>query len=216
MVGNVDKLLWVLMGGIGLVLLIACANVANLLLVRAEGRQQEFAIRAALGATRGRIASELLAESLILAAFGGVLGLGLAYGALRALVAMAPTGLPRLHEIGIDGRIVLFALAVSLATSLLFGSVPIFKYAGAGIGIRLREGGRSMSESRGRHRSRSLLVIVQVALALVLLVSSGLMIRTFRALTTSQSRIRHAFGGSDFPRLHSRHPGERPHTCGSH
>jgi predicted permease len=183
-VGNVDKLLWVLMGGIGLVLLIACANVANLLLVRAEGRQQEFAIRAALGATRGRIASELLAESLILAAFGGVLGLGLAYGALRALVAMAPTGLPRLHEIGIDGRIVLFVLAVSLVTSLLFGSVPIFKYAGAGIGIRLREGGRSMSESRGRHRSRSLLVIVQVALALVLLVSSGLMIRTFRALTT--------------------------------
>ena len=182
-VGNVDKVLWILMGGIGLVLLIACANVANLLLVRAEGRQQEFAIRAALGSTRGRIATGLFAESLILAAFGGALGLGLAYGALKALVAMAPTGLPRLHEIGIDGRIVLFALAVSLAASLLFGSVPVFKYAGAGIGIRLREGGRSMSESRERHRSRGLLVIIQVALALVLLVSSGLMIRTFRALT---------------------------------
>ena len=182
-VGNVDKVLWILMGGIGLVLLIACANVANLLLVRAEGRQQEFAIRAALGSTRGRIAAGLFAESLILAAFGGALGLGLAYGALKALVAMAPTGLPRLHEIGIDGRIVLFALAVSLAASLLFGSVPVFKYAGAGIGIRLREGGRSMSESRERHRSRGLLVIIQVALALVLLVSSGLMIRTFRALT---------------------------------
>jgi predicted permease len=182
-VGNVDKVLWVLMGGIGLVLLIACANVANLLLLRAEGRQREFAIRAALGSTRGRIAAGLLAESLILAAFGGVLGLGLAYGALKALVAMALTGLPRLHEIGIDGRVVLFALAVSLAASLLFGSVPVFKYAGAGIGIRLREGGRSMSESRERRRSRGLLVIVQVALALVLLVSSGLMIRTFRALT---------------------------------
>ena len=182
-VGNVDKVLWVLMGGIGLVLLIACANVANLLLVRAEGRQQEFAIRAALGAARGRIAAGLFAESLILAAFGGVLGLGLAYGASKALVAMAPTGLPRLHEIGIDGRIVLFALAVSLAASLLFGSVPVFKYGGAGIGIRLREGGRALSESRERHRSRGLLVIIQVALALVLLVSSGLMIRTFRALT---------------------------------
>lgn len=182
-VGNVDKVLWVLMGGIGLVLLIACANVANLLLLRAEGRQQEFAIRAALGSTRGRIAAGLLAESLILAAFGGVLGLGLAYGALKALVAMAPTGLPRLHEIGIDGRIVLFALAVSLAASLFFGSVPVFRYAGPGIGIRLRESGRSMSESRERHRSRGLLVIFQVALALVLLVSSGLMIRTFHALT---------------------------------
>jgi predicted permease len=182
-VGNVDKVLWVLMGGIGLVLLIACANVANLLLLRAEGRQQELAIRAALGASRGRIAAGLFSESLILAMLGGLFGLGLAYGALRILIKMAPTGLPRLHEISIDGRIALFTLAVSLAASLLFGSVPVFKYAGAGIGIRLREGGRSMSESRERHRSRGLLVIVQVALALVLLVSSGLMIRTFRALT---------------------------------
>jgi predicted permease len=182
-VGNVDRVLWVLMGGIGLVLLIACANVANLLLLRAEGRQQELAIRAALGASRGRIAAELFFEGLILAGLGGLSGLGLAYGALRILVAMAPTGLPRLNEIGIDGRIVLFTLVVSLAASLLFGSVPVFKYAGAGLGMRLREGGRSVSESRERHRSRGLLVIVQVALAVVLLVSSGLMIRTFRALT---------------------------------
>jgi predicted permease len=182
-IGNVDRVLWVLMGGIGLVLLIACANVANLLLLRAEGRQQELAIRAALGASRGRIAAELFFEGLILAGLGGLSGLGLAYGALRILVAMAPTGLPRLNEIGIDGRIVLFTLVVSLAASLLFGSVPVFKYAGAGLGMRLREGGRSVSESRERHRSRGLLVIVQIALAVVLLVSSGLMIRTFRALT---------------------------------
>ncbi len=181
-VGDVGKVLWVLMGGIGMVLVIACANLANFLLVRAEGRKQELAVRAALGASRGRVATELFIESLILAVFGGLLGLGLAYGALRVLVAMAPPGLPRLHEIGVDGNVALFTLAVSLAASLLFGSVPVFKYTGAGLG--LREGGRSMSESRERRRWRSVLVIVQVALALVLVVSSGLMIRTFRALTS--------------------------------
>ena len=182
-VGDVGKVLWVLMGGIGLVLLIACANVANLLLVRAEGRQQELGIRAALGATRGRIAAELLFESLILALLGSVLGLVLAYTALRVLIAMAPSGLPRLQEIGIDGPVLLFTLAVSLVASLLFGSIPVLKYAGRHLGTGLRQGGRSISESRQRHRSRSVLVVVQVALALVLLVSSGLMIRTFHALT---------------------------------
>jgi predicted permease len=182
-VGDVGKVLWVLMGGIGLVLVIACANLANLLLVRAEGRQQELAIHATLGASRCRIAMQLLFESLILAVLGGLFGLGLAYGALQVLGAMSPPGLPRLREIGVDGNVALFTLAVSLAAGLLFGSVPVFKYAGAGLGIGLREGGRSASESRARHRSRGILVIVQVALALVLMVSSGLMIRTFRALT---------------------------------
>ncbi|MGH9838190.1 MAG: ADOP family duplicated permease [Blastocatellia bacterium] len=182
-VGDVGKVLWVLLGGISLVLVIACANLANLLLVRAEGRQQELAIRAALGASRGRLAAQLFIESLILAVGGGLLGLGLAYGALQVLVTLAPQGLPRLCEIGVDGNIVLFTLAVSLVASLLFGSFPVFKYAGAG-GSRLRGGGRSMSASRERQRSRGVLVIIQVALALVLLVSSGLMIRTFRALTS--------------------------------
>jgi len=182
-IGDVNKVLWVLMGGIGLVLFIACANVANLLLLRTESRQQELAIRAALGASRGRIAAGLLAESLILAALGGLVGLGLAYGTLRALVAMAPAGLPRLNEIGIDGRVLLFTLVASLAASLVFGAVPVFKYTRAGIGMRVRESGRSMGQSRERHRSINVLVIVQVALALVLLVGSGLMIRTFWALT---------------------------------
>ena len=182
-VGDVGKVLWVLMGGIGLVLLIACANVANLLLVRAEGRQREIAIRSALGASRGRLAAEMLFESLILALLGSVLGLGLAYAALRVLVALAPTSLPRLNEIGLDGNVMLFTLAVSLVASLLFASIPILKYAGRQFGTGLREGGRSMSQSRERHRSRSALVVVQVALAIVLLISSGLMIRTFRALT---------------------------------
>ncbi|PWT78913.1 MAG: multidrug ABC transporter substrate-binding protein [Acidobacteria bacterium] len=184
-VGDVGQLLWVLMGGIGFVLLIACANVANLLLVRAQGRQQELAIRAALGATTGRIAAELLFESLVLALLGGVLGLALAYAALRVLIAIAPSGLPRLQEIGMDRPTLLFSLAASLVASLLFGSVPVLKYAGKHLGTGLRQdGGRSMSEGRERHRSRSVLVVVQVALAVVLLISSGLMIRTFHALTT--------------------------------
>jgi putative ABC transport system permease protein len=182
-VGDVGSVLWVLMGSIGMVLLIACANVANLFLVRVEGRQQELAIRAALGAGRGRIAGDLFFESLVLGLMGSALGLALAYGALRVLVAMAPAGLPRLNEIGIDAPVLLFTLAISLLASLLFSSVPVFKYAGARLGTGLREGGRAVSQSRERHRARAVLVIVQVALALVLLVCSGLMIRTFRALT---------------------------------
>jgi predicted permease len=182
-VGEVSKLLWVLMGGIGFVLLIACANVANLLLVRAQGRQQELAIRAALGATPGRISAELLLENLVLALLGGVLGLALAYAALRALIAMAPADLPRLEEIGIDVPTLLFSLAASSVSALLFGSIPVLKYAGKHVRTGLRQGGRSMSEGREWHRSRNMLVVAQVALAVILLISSGLMIRTFHALT---------------------------------
>jgi len=185
-IGDIGNVLWVLMGSIGLVLLIACANVANLLLVRVEGRKQELALRGALGAGRGRIAGELLLESVILGLLGSVLGLGLAYVMLRALIAIAPEGLPRIHEIGIDFPVLLFALVVSLFASVLFGSVPILKYAGASLNTGLREGGRALSQSREQHRTRSVLVVVQVALALVLLICSGLMIRTFRALTHVQ------------------------------
>jgi predicted permease len=182
-VGDVGNTLWVLMGSIGMVLLIACANVANLLLVRVEGRRQELAVRAALGAGRGRIAAELLLESVILGLLGSVMGLGLAYAGLRVLVAMAPAGLPRIKEIGIDGTVLLFTLGVSLLASVLFGCIPIFKYAGARLSTGIRQGGRALSQSREQHRARSVLVVVQVALAVVLLVCSGLMIRTFRALT---------------------------------
>jgi predicted permease len=181
-VGDVGNVLWVLMGSIAMVLLIACANVANLLLVRVEGRRQELAIRTAMGAGRGRIAGDLLFESILLGLMGSLLGLALAYGALRMLVAMAPTGIPRIHEIGIDLPVLLFTLAITLLSSLLFGSIPIFKYAGARLNATLREGGRSLSQSREQHRARNVLVVVQVALALVLLICSGLMIRTFRAL----------------------------------
>jgi predicted permease len=181
-VGDVGNVLWVLMGSIAGVLLIACANVANLLLVRVEGRRQELAIRAAMGAGWRRIAGDLLFESVILGLLGSLLGLGLAYSALRVLVAIAPTGVPRIHEIGIDVPVLLFTLAIAIFSSLLFGCIPIFKYAGRRLNTSLREGGRALSASREQHRARNVLVVVQVALALVLLISSGLMIRTFRAL----------------------------------
>lgn len=181
-VGNVGALLWILMGGIGMVLLIACANVANLLLVRAEGRRQELAIRAALGASRGCIAGELLFESFVVGLMGSLLGLAVAWAALRVLMVMAPSGLPRISDIGIDLPVLCFALAMALLTSLLFGLIPVLKYAGGPAGSGLREGGRTLSQSRERHHARNVLVTVQVALALVLLIGSGLMLRTFRAL----------------------------------
>jgi len=182
MVGDIGKVLWVLMGTIGMVLLIACANVANLLLVRADGRRQELAIRAALGAGWGQIARELLMESVILGLAGGAAGLGLAYGALRLLVAIAPANLPRMESISIDGTVLLFTLGVSLMAGLLFGVIPVVKYAGPQLGTALRAGGRTLSQSKERHRARNTLVVVQVALALVSLIGSGLMIRTFQTL----------------------------------
>jgi predicted permease len=182
LVGDIGKTLWVLMGTVAMVLLIACANVANLLLVRADGRQQELAIRAALGAGWGRIARELLVESLLLGAAGGALGLGLAYGALRMLAASGLAHLPRIENISIDGWVLTFSVGISLAAGLIFGLIPVFKYARPHLSQALRGGGRSLSQSKDRHRARNILVVVQVALALVLLVSSGLMIRTFQAL----------------------------------
>jgi len=182
-VGDVGKLLWVLMGSIGVVLLIACANVANLLLVRAEGRHQELAVRAALGASRWRIASDFLLESVVIGILGSGLGLLVAWGALRLLIAINPQGLPRLQDIGIDLTVLGFTIVVSLFCSLLFGSIPALRYASARMGTGLREGGRTLSQGRERHRTRNTLVVIQVGLAFVLLICSGLMIRTFRALT---------------------------------
>jgi predicted permease len=181
-VGDVGNVLWVLMGSIIMVLLVACANVANLLLVRVEGRRQELAIRSALGAGWKRITGDLLFESAVLGTLGALIGLGLAYTALRVLVAIAPTGLPRIHEIGINLPVLLFTLGLALLTSVLIGLIPVMKYAGGNSASGLREGGRALSQSRERHRARKTLVVVQVALALVLLICSGLMIRTFRAM----------------------------------
>ena len=182
-VGDIGNDLWILMGSIAIVLLVACANVANLLLVRVEGRRQELAVRSALGAGRGRIAAGILFESTILGFAGSILGLGIAYGALRVLIAAAPTGLPRLHEISIDVPVLLFTLGVALLVGIVIGLFPVLKYAGSSLYSGLREGGRALSQGRERHRARKALVVVQVALALVLLICSGLMIRTFVALT---------------------------------
>jgi putative ABC transport system permease protein len=190
-VGDIGATLWVLMGTIGLVLLIACANVANLLLVRAESRQQELAIRAALGAGWGRIAGEMLLESLTLGVFGGVLGLALAFAALRLLVLRGPSTLPRLGEIGIDPVVLGFTLVVSLLAGFFFGLIPVVKYAGPHLASTLRGGGRTMSHGRERHRARNVLVVAQVGLALVLLIGSGLMIRTFQALRSVQPGFAH-------------------------
>ncbi|HWE85836.1 MAG TPA: ABC transporter permease [Terracidiphilus sp.] len=182
-IGDIGNVLWVLMGAIGLVLLVACANVANLLLVRVEGRRQELAIRSALGASWSRTAGELVAESLVLGVAGSLIGLALAYAALRALVWAAPQGLPRLHEIGIDLNALLFTAGLALLTSVFIAILPIVKYAGVRSTTGLREGGRALSQGRDRLRARKTLVVVQVAMALVLLICSGLMIRTFLALT---------------------------------
>ena len=190
-VGGVRHVLWVLMGTIGIVMLIASANVANLLLVRMEARQQELAIRAALGAGRGRIFRQLLLESVLLALMGGTLGLGLAYAGLRLLMAIAPASLPRLSEISMDAPALGFTLAFSLLSSLLFGLIPALKYTGSRISAALQSAGRTSSLSRERHRARNVLVVAQVAMALVLLVSAGLMIRTFQALRTVDPGFTH-------------------------
>jgi predicted permease len=183
-VGNVGDVLWVVMGTIGLVLLIACANVTNLLLVRAEARQRELALRAALGAGITRIVRSLLVESVMLGLMGGVLGVGVAYAGLRLLVAIGPASLPRLNEISMDTRTFGFTLALSVLSGLFLGLVPALRYAGPRISAALQSAGRTASVSRERHRTRNVLVVAQVALALVLLVSAGLMIRTAQALRT--------------------------------
>jgi predicted permease len=185
-IGDVGRVLWVLLGTVGIVLLIACANVANLFLVRAEARQQELAIHAALGAGWRKIAWELLSESLTLGALGGALGLLLAYLGVRALVASAPEGLPRVTEIAIDLPVLLFTLAISFAAGLLFGLLPVLKFATPHLGSALKEGGRLSSAGKQRHRARNALVVAEIALAVVLLVASGLMIRTFQAMRNVQ------------------------------
>jgi predicted permease len=181
-VGSIGDVLWVLMGTVGLVLVIACANVANLMLVRSDSRRQEFALRTALGAGRGRLAREVLTESVVLALVGGALGVAVAQAGLQVLVATAPATLPRLAEISLDPRVVGFAVAVSFVSSLLFGAIPALNHV-TRQGSPLTGTARGASAGRDRQRTRNTLVVVQVALALVLLISSGLMIRTFQALS---------------------------------
>jgi predicted permease len=193
-IGDAGNALWLVMGTLGLVLLIACANVANLVLVRAEGRQQELSIRAALGAGWARIAGELVTESLMLCTAGGVAGIAVAYGALRLLLAIEPGNLPRIDDISIDSTVLLFAVAVSILSGVLFGFAPVMRYARPHLARSLRAGGGRLSGSRERLRARGALVVVQVALALVLLVASGLMLRSFYQLTHVNPGFAHVNG----------------------
>ncbi len=181
-VGPIATTLWVLMGTIAAVLLIACANIANLMLVRADARRGEIAIRAALGASRARLVRVFFTESLVLGVIGGILGLAIAYAGLELLVAFGPQTLPRLQEIAIDPLVLAFVAIATLASSLFFGSIPAIKYTVYVDPRSTRGGARGATAGRETHRARNVLVVVQVALALVLIVSSGLMIRTFEAL----------------------------------
>ena len=182
LVGSVANTLWVLLAGVGVVLLIACANVANLFLVRAEGRTTEMAVRTAIGASRRRIGWEYMKESIALGFLGGLVGLPLAVGGLRILVAMAPGWLPRMEEISLSPAVFLFALAVSLLTGLFFGVFPVVRHGRRNIVDDLKQGGATSMAGTGRNRAQNALAVSQMALALVLLVASGLMVRSFQSL----------------------------------
>lgn len=182
LLGEARPQLLILLASVGLVLLIACVNVAQMSLARGSGRGQEMAIRTALGAGRARIVRQLLAESLLLALFGGVLGVLLAAACLKGLFVGWPQILPRMQEIDLNGTVLFFTAGLSLASGLLFGLFPALSVAGSGLGEALRRSGRSVSADPSLRRLRGGLVIVEVGLAVVLLVGSGLLIRSFLAL----------------------------------
>jgi putative ABC transport system permease protein len=179
--GRIRPALLILLGAVGLVLLIACANIANLLLARGAARAREMAVRTALGATRGDIVRQLMSESLVLAFVGATLGLLLAFGAVKGLVALNPTNVPRVEEIGINGTVLLFTLSIALITGLLFGIVPAIQASRTDPQASLREGGRGVGDTSGQ-AARRVLVVAEVALALTLLVGAGLLLRSFAML----------------------------------
>ena len=195
-VGEIDLALYVLLATVGFVLLIACANVANLLLARATARQKEIAIRAAVGASRARIARQLLTESALLALTGGMLGMVIALGAVEALRAFGPENIPRLNEIGVDGRVVAYTLFISMLTGVVFGLAPALRASRVDLNETLKEGGRGADRGHGRHMTRKLLVVFEVALSLIVLICAGLLIRSYR-------RVVNAHPGFDSRNVHA-------------
>jgi putative ABC transport system permease protein len=181
-VGDARQPLLIVLGTVGFVLLIACSNVANLLLVRAESRRQENAVRMALGSGRARLTRLMLVESAVLALVGGAAGVLFAYAGIRALVLVGPVGIPRLDEIGINGAALAFTALVSVLAGVLFGVLPALRASSTPVTAALRDGSRSATVGRARHRTRNALVMTQVALAFVLVIGSLLMVRSFQAL----------------------------------
>jgi predicted permease len=178
-VGNVKTALWVLQGAVAFVLLIACANLANLLLARADSRHREFAVRAALGAGRGRLLRQFLTEGVVIAVLGAIVGTALAVAGLRALLAAFPESIPRAAEVSLDWRVLLFTLGVAIATGLIFGLAPMVHLREQSIGGALKEGGTRTSAGSARTMTRNALVMAEVALAVMLVVGAGLLVRSF-------------------------------------
>ena len=181
-IGNVQNVLWILLASTILVLLVACANVANLLMVRVEGRHHEFAIRYAIGGARKGISADILFESSLLGLAGSLIGLLLALGAMRVIVGLGATNIPRIRDISITPFVLLFTVAIAVIASLLIACVPILKSTSPHLISNLRDGGRGVGDGRRGQGTRKALVMIQVALSVILLICSGLMIRTFRAM----------------------------------
>jgi predicted permease len=185
MVGGINTALWVLQGAVGFVLLIACANLANLILARSESRQREFAIRSALGAGRWRLLRQFMTEGVLLALAGGALGAAVGFGGLRALLASNPDSIPRSLDIALDWKVLAFTAAVSVITGLAFGMAPLLHLREQVVSVTLKEGGQRATAGSARARVRSGLVMAEVALAVILVVGAGLLLRSFQKLMTA-------------------------------
>jgi putative ABC transport system permease protein len=185
MVGGINTALWVLQGAVGFVLLIACANLANLILARSESRQKEFAIRSALGAGRWRLLRQFMTEGVLLALAGGALGAAIGFGGLRALLASNPESIPRSLEIALDWKVMTFTAAVSVITGLVFGMAPLLHLREQVVSVTLKEGGQRATAGSARARVRSGLVMAEVALAVILVIGAGLLLRSFQKLMTA-------------------------------
>jgi putative ABC transport system permease protein len=181
-VGDVRYALWVLLGSVGVILLIACANVANLMLARSDERHREIAVRTALGASRARIVRQLLTESVLLATIGGAIGIALAYGGMRLLLALHPTNIPRVGEIGLDVGVLLFALALAVVTGIVFGLAPAIELSRPDLNRSLKEGGRTGTVGRASQRFRDSLAVAQMGMSVVLLIGAMLLVRSFLEL----------------------------------